>query len=157
MGHAELIERYEKGSDLLEQAARGVPAEVLDREPEPGKWTIRQIIVHLADADMVAATRMRFIAAEPGAPLPAFDQDKWAATLGYPQQTPEQAVALVRAIRQTTAAMLRSLPAAAWEHTGNHSERGTVTLLSQVELYATHAEHHAAQIRALREKLARPA
>jgi len=153
MSHAELIARYEKGAVDFDQALARVPADLLDRAPSPGKWTIRQIAAHLADTELVAATRMRFLAAEPGCELPGFNQDTWANTLGYAEQTPEQARALIRAVRQSTAAMLRTLPESAWAHTGNHSKRGTVTLLSEVEVYAKHAEHHAQQIREVQEKV----
>jgi NAD(P)H-dependent FMN reductase len=153
MSHAELIARYEKGAAALDKALARVPEHLLDRAPSPGKWTIRQIAVHLADTELVAATRIRFLAAEPGCQLPGFNQDTWANTLGYAEQTPEQVLALIRAVRQSTAAMLRTLPESAWAHTGNHSKRGKVTLMSEVELYAAHAEHHAQQIRELQEKI----
>ena len=154
MAHDDLIRRYEEGITAVEQAVQNIPAAVLDRPPGPGKWTIRQLIGHLADADLVAAVRMRFIAAEPGSPLKAFDQDKWAASLGYQHLTPEQVLAEFRAIRRITAAMLRSLPAAAWDQTGKHEERGEVTLRQMVESYAGHAEHHARQIVELKRQLA---
>jgi hypothetical protein len=86
--------------------------------------------------------------------MKAFDQDKWAARLGYGAQTPQQALALFRALRHSTVAMLRALPEEVWSNTGMHEERGKVSLLNLVEVYAGHAEHHAAQIRKLREKFA---
>jgi uncharacterized damage-inducible protein DinB len=150
--HEELIARYEKGINLFEEALRGAPPEMLDLEPAPGKWTIRQLAAHLADAELVLGTRMRWIAAEPGSPLAAFDQDKWAASLNYGQQSPQQALQMFSALRRSTAALLRSLPESAWERIGKHQERGPMSLKQMVESSCEHAEHHSGHMRDLRRK-----
>lgn len=152
--HEELIARYEKGSALLEEALRGVPEAILDRQPAPGKWTIRQLAAHMADAELVSNARFRWVAAEPGIALPAWDQDKWAGSLSYASQSPAEVVALTRLLRQSSAALLRGLPDEAWQRSGVHQERGAVTLLQLVELVAGHLEHHAHHIQELRTKLA---
>ncbi len=151
--YEDLIKRYEQGVLLFETALQGIPEEALDRSPAQGKWSIRQIAAHLADAELVACARFRWIAAEPGSPIKAFDQDKWANSLGYRQQSPQQALDLFRALRRLTASMLRSLPESAWGQIGNHEERGPVSLEKMVELYTGHAEHHAQQIKDLRKQL----
>lgn len=151
--HDEVIRSYEQGVTVLEDALRSVPLELLDRAPAPGKWTIRQIVAHLADSELVVAARLRWIAAEPGSLLKAFDQDKWANTLGYEHQSPQDSFELFRSLRKITTAMLRQLPESAWSRTGRHEERGEMTLLQMVENYKGHAEHHAAQIRQIRGQL----
>ena len=148
----ELIARYEKGIELLEQALRGAPSDMLDREPAPGKWTIRQQAAHLADSELVLGTRMRWIASEPGSLLVAFDQDKWAESLSYSRQSPEQALQLFSILRRATAAMLRNLPESAWERTAKHEERGPLSLKRMVELSCEHAEHHTGHMRDIRRK-----
>jgi hypothetical protein len=153
MSNAELVSRYEKGISVFEEALKDLPSSVLDRVPAPGKWTIRQIANHLADAELVACARLRWIIAEPGSPLKAYDQDKWASQLGYDSRTPGQSLELFRALRQSTAAMLRAVPDSAWGNTGIHEERGVVSLSQTLETYTTHAEHHAQQIRQLRQQL----
>jgi hypothetical protein len=152
--HDELIARYEKGVSVLEQALNGVPATMLDRVPAPGKWAIRQLAAHVADAEMVSNTRFRWIVAEPGAALAGWDQDKWATSLNYATETPAQALALVRLLRQSSARLLRSLPEEAWQRTGVHSESGVVTLEQMVEGMCNHMENHARQVREIREKFA---
>ena len=151
--HDDLIRQYEGGVAILEDALRSIPEELLDRAPAPGKWTIRQIAAHLADSELVVAARLRWIAAEPGSPLKAFDQDKWASTLGYEHQSPQDSLELFRALRKVTAAMLRQLPENAWTRAGRHEERGEMTLLQMVESYKGHAEHHAQQIGQIRGQL----
>ena len=133
---------------------RDVPDAILDRQPAPGKWTIRQQAAHMADAELVSNARFRWVTAEPGVALPAWDQDKWADALGYGGQSPAEVVALTRRLRQSSAALLRSLPDEAWQRSGIHQERGVVTLLQLVESVAGHLEHHARHIRELRAKFA---
>jgi hypothetical protein len=149
-----LIDRYEAGIDAMHQALRGTQEELLDVSPGPGKWTIRQIVVHVADADVVTAMRFRQIAAEPGAKLIAWDQDVWAGKLNYEQQPLEDALQAFTFVRRYTANMLRNIPASAWQQTGDHSEKGPVKLLDLVEYMGEHAFKHAEQIRAIRQKFA---
>ena len=148
--YEELVRRYELGINAFEEALRGVPEEFFDRIPAPGKWTIRQIAAHLADAEMVIAGRFRWVAAEPGSPLKAYDQDKWARTLGYGHQAPQDSLDVFRALRRATARMLRSLPLAAWNNIGHHEERGDVSLEQLVDLSCGHAERHTQQIKDIR-------
>ena len=147
-----MVERYEHGIAVMQKALQGVSAKLLDVPPAPGKWTIRQIAAHVADADLVSSARFRWIAAQPGSPLPSWDQEIWTEKLAYTRQPVEQSLAAIAAIRRYTAAMLRHLPAAAWQQSGQHSEKGEVTLLAQVEYMAGHAENHARQIEAIRQK-----
>ena len=152
-----LVDRYEKGVGVFAQALKGVPAEMLDKSPAPGKWSIRQIAVHLADAETVGVARFRTIAAQPGSVLKAYDQGAWAAKLGYTQQSPEQALELFALLRKTTAAMLRALPESAWKNTGQHEESGEVVLDEFVEHYCDHVDNHSRQIRDIRKKFGVPA
>ena len=149
-----LIQRYGKGIQVFEDALRGLTPEVADRVPAPGKWSIRQIAVHLADSELVTAVRLRWVAAQPGSKIPAYDQDTWTAKLAYEKQSLDEILELFRAVRRATATLLRHLPEEAWANTGNHEERGVVTFKQFVELYTDHAEHHSRQIRDLRSKFA---
>jgi hypothetical protein len=157
MAHEDLIRRYENGVYKIENAIHGLSKEVLDREPQPGKWNIRQLVAHIADSDMVLALRMRSVAAEPGSPLKGFNQDKWAANLGYKNMPVDQALALIRAVRTQTATMLRSLPESAWNHIGHHDERGDMSLKKLVEDASAHGESHAEQIGKIKSQFAQAA
>jgi uncharacterized damage-inducible protein DinB len=151
------LDRFERGIDAMRAALAGTPEGLLDRSPAPGKWSIRQIVLHVADDDIVAAMRIRQIAAEPGALLLGFDQDRWAQELRYVDQSLELAMETFVLLRRSTAAMLRGLPEAAWSYQGNHEERGLTTLEAFVAHMANHAELHAGQIRRIRGQLGSPA
>src|SRR5579862_3162874 len=67
----------------LEKAVQARDTETLNRVPAPGKWSVRDILAHLADCEVVFAFRLRQALAEDYHVVQPFDQDRWAAT--YPQ------------------------------------------------------------------------
>src|SRR5262252_1110104 len=146
-----LLERFRRGPELLAVVLTGVFGEEEDFVPAPGKWSVRQIVAHLADAELVAAHRFRQLVAEDNPTLIAFDQDKWTQNLDYAKRKPKQSLETFRRIRAENHELLKDLPAAAFERAGSHTERGRVTLLSLLEGMAEHAESHARQLQEIRE------
>ena len=151
-----ILDCFEYGITEIRSAFQEVPAGILDKAPAPGKWSIRQIMVHVADTEIVAAMRIRQIAAEPGALLIGYDQDKWANAMSYSGQSAELALEIFVILRQSTTAMLRLLLVPTWANVGNHEERGLTSLGAFVGHMANHAELHAAQIRKIREQFGHP-
>ena len=146
-----LLERYRRGAELLAVVLTGVFGEEEDFAPAPGKWSVRQIVAHLADAELVGAHRFRQVIAEENPTLIAFDQDAWTRNLDYARRKPKQSLETFRRIRAENYELLKGLPEEAFERTGNHSENGAVTLRRLLEGYAGHAESHARQLQDLRE------
>lgn len=141
-----LLERYRRGPEVLATVLTGVFGEEEDFVPAPGKWSIRQIVAHLADAELVGAHRFRQLVAEDGPTLIAYDQDKWTNNLDYARRKPKQSLESFRRLRAENYDLLKELPEAAFERTGNHTERGRVTLGELLDGYAGHAESHARQL-----------
>jgi hypothetical protein len=148
----ELLERFRRGGELLAVVTTGVAGAETDYSPAPGKWCIRQIVSHLADSEMVGATRLRRVIAEENPPLMAFDQDAWATKLDYSRRKLSHAVETFRRIRGENYELLKSQPEEAWARSGNHSESGPLTLLQLLRGYAGHAESHAKQIQSIRQQ-----
>ncbi len=148
---AALLERYRRGPELLAVILTGVYGEEEDFG-FPGKWTIRQIVAHLADAEMVGAHRFRQVIAEENPTLIAFDQDAWTRNLDYARRKPKTSLETFRRIRAENYELLKGLPPEAFDRAGNHSENGRVTLLQLLEGYAGHAESHAKQLQSIREE-----
>jgi hypothetical protein len=146
----ELLERLRRGAELVAVCITGAAGSELDYTPEPGKWSIRQIVAHLADAEMVGAMRLRRIIAEDNPKLEAYDQDAWATNLDYARRKPSQSLETFRRIRAENYDLLKDLPEAAFQRAGLHSERGPLTLRQLTQLIAEHAENHAAQLRTRR-------
>jgi uncharacterized protein YndB with AHSA1/START domain len=144
-----LVLRFEHGAQLLRQALAAIPAAELDRAPAPGAWSARQTALHIVDAEIVGAARLRTLAAQPGSILRSYDGEVWAEKLAYHQQPLEPALELFAALRRSTAAMLRALPPETWSNRGNHEESGEVTLASYLLSHCQHAENHAQEIAAI--------
>ncbi|HYP13003.1 MAG TPA: DinB family protein [Bryobacteraceae bacterium] len=146
----ELLERFRRGPELLAQSLTGAAGTEVDFH-EPGKWSVRQIIAHLADCEIVLSFRVRSILAEENPTLQAFDQDLWATKLDYAKRKPSHSLESFRRTRSENYELLKDLPPEAFQRSGTHTERGTITVLGFIEYYVAHEERHAAQIRRTRE------
>src|SRR5687767_4040044 len=138
-----------KAPDVLAALVEGLSAEHLGQRPAPGKWSIQEIVAHLADDELVGAYRIRLILAAPGTAIQAFDQDLWAETGRYAATEPGQALALFRALREANLALLHRLSPAEWERAGIHAERGEESIRDIATYYAGHDLNHFAQIEAI--------
>lgn len=147
----DLLERFRRGAELIAVTMTGAAGPELDFAPQPGKWCIRQIVCHLADSEIVGAERFRRVIAEDNPTILAYDQDAWAERLDYRRRRISQTIETFRRIRGENYELLRPLPEETFRRTGVHSERGPLSLLDLVRIYAEHAEKHAVQIRTLRE------
>jgi hypothetical protein len=149
---SDLLERFRRGPELIAVTLTGVFGEEEDFLPAPGKWSIRQVIAHVADSEMVGAHRFRQMLAEENPTLIAYDQEAWAKNLDYARRKPKQSLESFRRMRAENYELLKDLPEAAFARVGNHTERGSMTLRDQLEILARHAESHARQMQAVREE-----
>ena len=148
-----LVERYERGASEFSKLMGRVPAKVASVAAADGGWSVHQTALHIVDAEIVGATRLRMIAAQPGAKLASYAGDVWGRELAYSKQPLASAIELFRELRRTTTAMLRLLPSSAWLHRAEHEETGEVTLQSYLDSHCEHAEIHMREIEAIVKKL----
>ena len=148
---SQLLERFRRGPEVIATATTGVAGSQLDFVPEPGKWSIRQILCHLADSELVGATRFRWVIAQENPTLLAFDQEAWAASLNYSSRRISQTLESFRRMRAENYELLKGLPEETFARTADHSEAGRMTLLDLLRMYAEHAEKHAQQMMNLRK------
>jgi DinB superfamily len=146
---AELLERFRRGPEILAAALTGAAGSEVDFAPD-GKWSVRQIMAHLADAEVVCAMRFRQVIAENEPKLQAFDQEAWADHLDYARRKPSHSLETFRRIRSENYELLAGMPEEVFARKGMHSQRGPVSLLELVRLYADHAEKHGQQMRTVR-------
>lgn len=149
---APVLERFRRSPELLAALLTGVHGEEEDFVTAPGKWSIRQIVAHLADTEVVVAHRFRQVIAEENPTLIGFDQEAWASRLDYARRKPKQSLESFRRLRAENYELLKELPAEAFERVGNHSQRGRVTLGQMIEGFAGHSEAHARQVQAIRDE-----
>jgi hypothetical protein len=148
---ASLLERFRRGAELIAVVTTGAAGSELDYAADDSKWSVRKIVCHLADSELVGADRFRRVIAEDNPTLIGYDQNAWAKNLDYDRRKFSQALESFRRMRNENYELLKDLPEETWQRTGNHNERGVVTLLQFLELYANHSESHARQIQSVRE------
>ena len=130
----------------LERLIKGVPVSKLRKRPAPDKWSVSEILAHLADAEIVGGFRMRFILGAPGTPVVAFDQDSWVTSGHYDKRDPRKSLEQFRVVREANLALLKSLTPDQWKHYGMHSERGQESIEHNVRMFAGHDLNHLQQI-----------
>jgi hypothetical protein len=131
---------------ILERLIKGVPAAKLRKRPAPGKWSVSEILAHLADAEVAGGWRYRLILGSPGTPVSAFDQDSWVTALHYDKRDPRKSLEQFRVLREANLALLKSLTPDQWQHHGMHSERGKETVEHMTKMFAGHDLNHLQQI-----------
>ena len=147
---AELIRQYRDGYAEVKAALDGITDEELDRSDEDG-WTPRQVVQHLADAEIIGASRARLLLAHPQPVIQGYDQELFMETLVYDRPL-EPYLETMRWARETTGSLLGKLSEKDWSRAGMHTERGRYTTEDWLRMYAPHAHEHAAQIRRARGK-----
>lgn len=147
---SDLLERYRRGAELLAMASTGAAGAVLDFRVEGFAWTVRQIVCHLADAELVASMRFRQIIAEDNPTLQYFDDAAWAEKLEYGKRKLSGALETFRRLRADNHELLKDLPEAAFARVGTHSKDGEMTLRSAVEWFTEHLEDHVREMQAVR-------
>lgn len=130
----------------LKKLIQGLGPKELKSKPEPGKWSIAEIVAHLADVEIVAGWRMRAILGSNGTPIQPFDQDAWAAVFEYNERDPKQSLEVFRVLRENNLAMLKALPPEKWDNYGMHAERGKETIAHLARMFAGHDTNHILQI-----------
>jgi hypothetical protein len=133
----------------LRELTAGRSREELARTPDPSRWSVVQILAHLADAEIVGAWRFRSVLAADGVPLQPYDQKIWADTFRYANTDPVASLQLFEVNRAATLSLLRRVDPALHANHGLHAERGTETVDHLVRLYAGHDLNHLSQIERL--------
>lgn len=137
----------------LKKSVQGLTAKQLRWRPEPAKWSIAEIIAHLADTEIVASWRMRSVIGENGITIQPFDQDAWASAFEYRDRDTRRSLELFRVLRENNLAMLKEIPRETWDRYGMHVERGKETVAHLTRMFAGHDTNHLLQIERLLKQL----
>lgn len=146
----DVLRGYLDGVEALVDATKDVTQEQLDWKPSPEKWSIRQIVAHLADVELVYVHRIRKTIAEASPLLTAFDQDAWVNTLFANEVSVNVAIDVIRSLRRFNEAALRNVSEEAFTRTGQHETDGPFTAFDMLAKLNQHLYHHIDQITHLR-------
>lgn len=131
----------------VRRVVAGVPREALGTPEAPGKWSIREVVRHLADSEIVWAFRLRMVLGQERPELQGYDQDAWAERLRYTEADVDDAMEEFEVIRRGNLRVLEGLPAADLRRVGVHAERGEEAVEHMIRLYAGHDLVHLRQMR----------
>jgi uncharacterized damage-inducible protein DinB len=120
----------------------------LARRPAPGEWSPTEVLGHLLDAEVTLGFRIRKLAAEPGAPIVAWDQDRWTDGLRHRRADARTLAAAYAALRIANVEQIRRLTPAQRRAAGRHPEYGRLRLDEILNHWAEHDLNHIEQIRA---------
>jgi uncharacterized damage-inducible protein DinB len=142
-----LIESYAGGADLLRGTLQSAAKVDVDARPIPGKWSIREVVCHLADSEIIYTDRMKRILAEENPTFFEADPNRFGPALHCPQRPLDKELAVVEAIRAHMLPILQALSADDFQRTGIHSRDGQMTLQTLLERITGHIPHHVAFIK----------
>jgi len=124
-----------------------VPQGKLTRQPAPGKWSVTEILAHLAEDELSSTWRYRQMIEYDNPPLLGFDQELWSRLGAYAAWKPREALEMFRLLREANLRMFAQLTPAQWQRHGLHAERGKLTIEDLCRHMAAHDMNHIDQIR----------
>ena len=151
-----MIEQYQNFAELLETYQStyqetmtffDLKGEVLQQSYAPGKWTVKQLLHHIVDAETVMYGRLRWVIASAKPVIWGFDQDAWAAKLDYQNMPLEVNRQIYSGVRPAIVALAERFYEPEYDKPFVHSETGLRTLGEEFDKVAWHNLHHIKQIR----------
>ena len=144
---ADPIQMQREAAPTIAELVAGHSDERLRRRPKSNKWSVVEVLAHMAEDELVSAWRYRQMVESSGCELSAFDQDQWAQLGGYDSWSFEDAFALFRLLREANLRMFSRLTGDQWHSWGVHKERGRTTVRELARHVAGHDRNHIDQIR----------
>lgn len=143
-----LIESYGNAYEVLIKALDEFPKEMWQWKPAPAKWSIHEVLVHIADSEANSYIRCRRLAAEPGSGVYGYDENAWANKLNYHAQSVDDTFQLFKWLRKMSYDLIKTIDDATWQTaTIQHSENGTVKFEEWLQVYEEHVPVHIRQMK----------
>ena len=130
----------------LDQRVRGLDDARLRRPEKPGKWSVLEVVQHLADTELVYGYRVRMILTQDTPPIPGYDQDAWVREFHYRDLPVGEVLAQLGALRAANLRLYRSLGSDQLRRAGLHSERGPESVEHVLRMVGAHDLVHRRQI-----------
>ena len=155
----ELMNIYAAAPDRLNMALGKLNVRELQVRPAAEKWSIQEIALHMTDAEIIGAARIRQVMAESGSALADYSASKWADAFDYRELESKEFYAMLilfDSLRLNTLKIFQRAQNKDWQNMGHHPKWGQVTLRQLLELYADHSERHLSQILEARQAINKP-
>jgi uncharacterized damage-inducible protein DinB len=141
------IEMQRQAPRTLAQLIEGVAKATLSLRPAPGRWSVTEILAHMAEDELSSTWRYRQILEHDDPELLGFDQEMWARLGDYASWKPQEALEMFRLLREANLRMFAKLTPEQWQRNGLHAQRGKLTVQELCRHMATHDINHIDQIR----------
>jgi uncharacterized damage-inducible protein DinB len=138
----------------LRRAVAGLSESQLSAPEAPGKWSIRQVVRHLADSEIVWGWRLRLVIAQDRPAITGYDQDAWAGRLRYELASVDDALDEFSALRRTHLRIVAAAAEADLARVGVHAERGEESVAHMIRMQAGHDRLHLRQVDRIRAAVA---
>ena len=142
MDHQQLLADYTAGPRQLREAVAGLSAEQVRARPVAGKWSVLEVVCHLADFEPIYADRMKRVLAEDQPLMLSGDPDQFAARLAYHDRELDEELRLIEAVRGQMVRILQGIEPGAWQRCGRHSSDGLIPLQTLLQRVTGHIGHH---------------
>jgi hypothetical protein len=153
LGSRDPFDVLRETSNALRRAVSGLSDKQLSLPEAPGKWSIRQVVQHLADSDLVGGYRVRMVLAHDRPMLIGYDQDLWAERLRYQDTDIEVALGDFGTLRRSNLRLLERASPADQQRVMLHAERGEESIAHMTRIYAGHDLVHLRQIDRIRKAI----
>jgi hypothetical protein len=136
--------------EILRSTVNDLTPDLLGRPEAPGKWSIRSVVRHLSDSEIVWGYRVRMTLGADRPALGGFDQDRWAGALKYSTSDEQESLRVFEALRGAHVALIGRLTEIEKQRKAVHAERGEESVGHMIRLYAGHDLVHRRQIERIR-------
>ena len=153
LGTQDPIDVLERTADATRSAIAGVPDAQLSQPESPGKWSLRHVVQHLADSELVWGYRLRLVLAQERPSLTGYDQDLWSERLHYDRLPVDEALDRFAVLRRSNLRLLANAAPDDLQRVGVHSERGDESVAHMLRMYAGHDLLHLRQLARIRKAL----
>lgn len=151
MKYLHLINEYKESYSKILTEMEGLTKEQILYKPSEKSWSIREIVIHVTDAELVHIHRMKSVLSENNPPLTAFDQDAWTSNLQTQALDHQLYLSLLDAMINSFIPILTKLGEDDFLRVGTHNIEGEFTFKELLEHSIEHIQNHAEQIRKIKK------
>ena len=137
----DVVEALIGGAEIAAALLHDVTEEVADRAYAKGKWTLKEVVQHLADAERIFAYRALRIGRGDATDLPGWDENAYTPVSGAGERSLESLLDELESVRESTVTLFEGLPEAAWTRRGKANGQA-VSVRAIAWITAGHLLHH---------------
>jgi uncharacterized damage-inducible protein DinB len=151
LGTRDPVDVLKHTADAIREATAGVSDAQLSRPESPGKWSLRHVVQHLADSELVWGYRLRLVLAQERPTLTGYDQDLWSERFHYERLPMDEALDRFAVLRRSNLRLLADASPDDFQRVGVHAERGEESVAHMIRLCAGHDLLHLRQLARIRQ------